>query len=201
MKDESFKNTCVSTPRWEYLYHWVEVAETHILLDQAVMESPGVSVTGWISEWSVADADQKEPENRYRLYTRLGQKLVCAPDAAFLLPKDGFAKGYYLEEDRDTTQNSDRVAAQKCNGYAGMHEQRMHLTRHFPTANVERFSVLFVAPSVNRRDALKRSFGKVKGSWLYKFAAKPELKPETFLRAPVWHTCEGEPAPLLRGGE
>lgn len=196
--DDSFKNACTLTPNWMYLYHWVEVAETHIQLDRAVMKSPGVSVTDWMAEWSIANPEEKEPEKRFKLYTRLGQKLVCAPDAAFLLQKDGFRKCFYLEEDRDTTKNSDRVAAQKCHGYAGLFEQRMHLSRHFPTANVERFTVLFVVPSVNRREALRKSFSDKPASWLYKFAVKAELNADTFLRAPIWCPCTGDPAPLVK---
>ena len=155
MKDERYKATCTLTPNWMYLYHWVEVAQTHIVLDQSVAQLPGVNVIDWISEWSVANPQEKEPEKRYKLYTRLGEKLVCGPDAGFLLEKDGFRKVFYLEQDRDTTKNAERVAAQKCHGYAGLYEKRLHVGRHFPIANVEKFSVLFVAPSVNRRDALK----------------------------------------------
>src|SRR5439155_18835789 len=146
--------TCTLTPTWEYLYHWVEVAETHIRLDKAAHQFPAVTVSGWISEWSLADSREKEPEKRYRLYTRLGQKLVCAPDAAFLLEKDGFRKVFYVEQDRDTTKSADRVAAQKCHGYAGLFEKRLHVGRHFPTVNVEKFTVLFVTPTPKRRDAL-----------------------------------------------
>src|SRR5207302_1151744 len=80
---------------------------------------PGVSVAEWLSEWSIAKPDEKEPEKRYKLYCKLGQKLVCAPDAGFLLEKEGFRKVFYVEQHRDTTKNADRVAAQKCHGYAG----------------------------------------------------------------------------------
>jgi len=198
LNDDTYKEACTLTPNWMYLYHWVEVAETRIRLDRAVQKYPGVSLPGWMAEWSLADANEKEPEKRYRLYTRLGPKLVCCPDAAFLLEKDGFRKVHYLEEDRDTTKNADRIVAQKYHGYAGLHEQRLHLNRHFGLANVEKFTVLFVAPSVNRRESLRKAFASKDCAWMYKFAAKPELNSDTFLRAPVWYPCTGEPMPLVK---
>jgi hypothetical protein len=183
-----------------HLYHWVEVAQTHILLDQAIAKLPGVAKIEWISEWTLLNADEKEPEKRFKLFTRLGPKLVCAPDAAFLLQRDGFRKAFYVEQDRDTTQNAGRVAAQKCQGYASLYELRMHINRHFPIANVVKFTVLFVAPTPNRRDALCKAFADKPAAWLYKFASQTELAPETFLTSPIWHSCVGEPASLLKNG-
>ena len=200
MKDDRYQATCTLTPHWTYLYHWVEVAQTHITLDRAVARLAGVSVLDWISEWSIANPEEKEPEKRYRLYTKLGQKLVCAPDAAFLLQKDDFRKVFYLEQDRDTTRSADRVAAQKCHGYAGLFEKRMHSARHFLLANVDKFTVLVVAPSVNRRDALAKAFSTKPAAWLYKFCSLTELSPETFLTEPIWHPCSGDAAALVKEG-
>jgi len=204
MKEDRYLSACTLTPNWMYLYHWVEVAQTHIILDQSVARLMGVSIPDWISEWSIANPDEKEPEKRFKLYTRLGPKLVCAPDAAFLLEKEGFRKAFYLEQDRDTTKSADRVAAQKCHGYAGLYEKRLHVGRHFPTANVEKFTVLCVAPTARRRDALRLAFSVKPAAWLYKFAAQTELAPETFLTSPVWHPCTGTPSALIKekgGGE
>ena len=198
LKDDRFKLVCTLTPNWTYLYHWIEVAQTHILLDQAVAKFPSVQVDDWMSEWSIANPEEKEPEKRYRLYTKLGPKLVCAPDAAFLLAKDGYRKAFYVEQDRDTTKSADRVAAQKCHGYAGLFEKRAHIGRHFPTTNVEKFAVLFVTPTANRRDALKKAFASKPAAWLYKFTSQMELTAETFLTGPVWHPCEGEAGALIK---
>jgi hypothetical protein len=200
LKDDFYTKVCTLTPNWMYLYHWIEVAQTHILLDQAVSKFPSVQVDDWMSEWSIANPEEKEPEKRYRLYTKLGPKLVCAPDAAFLLAKDGCRKAFYVEQDRDTTKSAERVAAQKCHGYAGLFEKRAHIGRHFPTTNVEKFAVLFVTPSANRRDALKKAFCSKPASWLYKFTSQMELTSETFLTGAVWHPCEGEPGALIKEG-
>lgn len=200
LKDDRYRLACTLTPNWMYLYHWVEVAQTHIVLDKAIALLPDVSLDQWIAEWTIANPDEKEPEKRYKLYSRLGQKLVCAPDAGFLLERDGFRKAWYLEQDRDTTKNAERVAAQKCHGYAGLFERRVHLDKHFPTANVEKFAVLFVAPSPHRRDALRAAFQSRPAAWLYRFVSQSDLAPETFLTAPIWHPCEGEPVALLKEG-
>src|SRR5207244_3091882 len=78
------KDGCTRTPDWTRMYHYVAIADAHIVMDQAVTKTPSVAIDQWISEWDILNADEKEPEKRYRLYTRLGQKLVCRPDAAFL---------------------------------------------------------------------------------------------------------------------
>ena len=52
-------------------------------------------------------------------------------------------------------------------------------------------------------DALASAFTAKPAAWLYKFAAQTELTSETFLTAPIWHPCTGNPAALIkeRGGE
>src|SRR5258708_39938146 len=62
LKDDRYKSACTLTPNWMYLYHWVEVAQTHITLDQSVAKLPGVCGVDWISEWSIANPDETEPE-------------------------------------------------------------------------------------------------------------------------------------------
>lgn len=198
LKDEKYKSVCTRTPSWMHLYHWVEVAQVHITLDQAIAQTTGTKLDEWLSEWTIANPDEEVPDKRFRLYVKLGQKLVCKPDAGFLLDTDGFRKTFYIELDRDTTQSSDRVAAQKCHGYAGLYEQRMHISRHFPTTNVEKFSVLFVTPTPRRRDALAKSFSTRPAPWLYKFCSQTELSAETFLNGPIWHTTHGLVAPLIK---
>jgi len=173
------------------------VAETHWLLDQSAKQCDGVSVVEWYGEWSVVNADERLPEKRYRLYTRFNDKLVCVPDAAFLVEKSGHRKVFYLEQDRDTTKNADRVAAQKHAGYAKLAELKGHL-RHFPAATLGDFTVLMIAPTVRRRDALRKAFAEKMGAALWKFASQTDLSAVNFLTGNVWQSCEGEVTPLLR---
>jgi hypothetical protein len=201
--DDSFLSVATHTPNWQHLYHWVAVAQLHILLDQAAAIAPEVTVEGWYGEWSIANPDENEPEKRYRLYTVVNAdkpRVVCVPDAAFLLAKSNFRKVMFLEMDRDTTREASRVIAQKAPGYAGLATMRGHL-RHFPTANVEKFTVLMIAPTERRRDALLRAVQEKEAADRWFFAALPDLTPSSLLFDPVFRNHAGESKSLvLRGG-
>ena len=109
-----------------------------------------------------------------------------------------FRRVYYLETDRDTTKNAERVAAQKSPGYTALHDRRHHL-KQFPEANVGSFVVLVIAPNARRRDALRKAFAEKSLLTLFKFAAKPELTPDNFFTKPVWRNPDGQPTALLKG--
>lgn len=207
LEDEKYLTVCTQTPNWTYLYHWVEVAGTHIMLDAAVKLSKGVAVTSWIGEWDIANPDEKEPHKRFKLFTLLQEhpRLVCAPDAGFLLEIGGHSKAYYVEQDRDTTQPAARVAAQKAPGFAGLAEAKGHY-RHFPKVTQEKFLVLFVTPDEKRRKALAQAFANKPAADLYRFAAltdkendKLALTAATMLSEPVWQTTTGEMRVLIPG--
>src|SRR5262249_10419336 len=137
----------------------------------------------------------------FRLYLLLREnpRLVCAPDAAFLLAVAGHRKAFYLEQDRNTS-GVRQIAASKTQGYAVMAQQQLH-RRHFPESTIPTFSVLMIAPTDRRRDALRKAiFGKP-GAELWKFAAVPDLSPEQFLFDPIFFPCEGEPKPLVKASD
>ncbi len=190
-------------PNWLFLYHFVAVAETHIMLDAAAKLRADVRVACWYGERAIRDPKEKEPEKKYRLYQCVSgedkQRVVCVPDAGFLLEKAGHRKVFYLEQDRDTTKSADRVAASKCGGFAGLHARQLH-RRAFPETNVDKFTVLMLAPTENRRDALRASVRKHPGADLWKFASLTDVRPESFLAGAIWYPCEGEPKPLVQGG-
>jgi predicted ArsR family transcriptional regulator len=195
-RDDSYLRVSTQPPQWMHLYHFVAVAETHILLDRAAAMADA-TIVEWIGEYDLADADQTLPERRYRLYSRLTDKLVCVPDAAFLLERNDQRRVFYLEQDRDTTKAAQQFAARKCNGYAGLLEQRGH-GRHFQGMGGEEFRVLVVAPSVNRRDALRKAVAQKPASWLWRFASLTDLTADTMLTGCVWFKCVGdEPGTLL----
>src|SRR5438876_4890393 len=87
LQDEKYLSCCTQAPNWQHLYHWCAVAEFHIELDRAVVQSADVRVSHWFGEWDVLDPAAREPERHFRLYTRLSDKLVCVPDAAFELER------------------------------------------------------------------------------------------------------------------
>lgn len=199
LEDARYLSVCTQTPNWQHLYHWIAVAETHILFDQAAAYSGSVAVENWTGEWDVINAEATLPEKRYKLYTLLCEepRLVCAPDAGFLLAKGNFKKVFYLELDRDTTQGPSRVVARKAKGYAGLAEQEKH-RRHFPAANVERFMTLVIAPTPHRRNALREAFRQAPEASLWRFASIGDLTAENLFYGPVFYKCEGEGVSLLR---
>jgi hypothetical protein len=193
-----------SCPNWMFLYHFVAVAETHITLDAAAALRPDVRVLEWCGERTLLDPKAAEPEKKYRLYECVSgnakARVVCVPDAAFLLERAGHRKVFYLEQDRDTTKSAARVAASKCGGYAGLPAGQFHL-RQFPQANVERFTVLMLAPTAGRRDALRAAVKAQACADLWWFAALTDVTAATLLSSPIWFPSEGEPKPLVEEGK
>jgi hypothetical protein len=175
------------------------VSETHIALNEAIRLQSPVTVNGWLNEWDVCNKDESAPEKRFRLYTliRESPRLVCAPDAAFLLTVRGHSKVFYLEQDRNTS-GVFQIASSKTPGYAAMAEQQLH-RRHFPESTLDDFSVLMVAPTPKRRDALRKAIRDKGAAKLWRFAAAGEVQPDKFLHEPIWCPVDGEPTPLIKG--
>lgn len=198
MGDDQWLLTPTQCPQPHHVLHWLAVSETHIRLDQAIGQQSKVSLAGWINEWDIVNKDESEPAKRFRLYTLLREnpKLVCAPDAAFLLEVAMFKKVFYVEQDR-ATSGAMQVAASKCKGYAELTAQRGH-AKHFSDTNVDTFTVLCVVPNARRREALRRAFSGKVGSDLWKFVADDELSAESFLHAPILYPVHGDPIPLVK---
>jgi len=102
LDDERFLATPTQAPIPHHVLHWLAVSETHIVLDKALKSQTGVHCDGWLNEWDTVNKDESAPEKRYRIYMLLREqpRLVCAPDAAFLLSVAGHRKVFYLEQDR-----------------------------------------------------------------------------------------------------
>jgi hypothetical protein len=199
LDDDRYYAVPTRPPQAELALHWLSISETHILLDQALARQNDVELAAWLNEYDQVNPDAQTPEERYRIYTliRRQPRLVCAPDAAFLLAGYGHKKAYYLEQDRGTS-GVRQVAASKTLGYAAMAEQHLH-KRHFPDATAPMFSVLMITTDPRRRDALRKEIGKKPGAVLWKFASLADLTPESFLTAPVFYAHDAsEPAPLVR---
>jgi Replication-relaxation len=196
--DERLLTTPTQPPQPHLVFHWLAVAETHIALDAAIALQNRVELCGWVNEFDTVNAEESAPEKRFRLYSLLREapRLVCAPDAAFLLKTDGHTKVFYLEQDRNTS-GVKRVAASKCQGYAVMAECGFH-RRHFQQATVPAFTVLCIAPTERRRDALKKAFADKPGAGLWRFASATDFVAERLLFEPIYHRIDGEPVPLVR---
>ncbi len=200
--DDAYLLTPTQRPQSHHIMHWLACSDTHITFDAAIEAQNRVQCERWINEWDICNIDETNPERRFRLYTLLEDhpRLVCAMDAAFLLSvtiaASTFLKVFYLEQDRGTT-GALQVAARKHKGYAELAKRQCH-RMHFPETNVDTFTVLCIAHTPGRRDALRRAFKGRDGSSLWKFASATELTVDSFLFAPVWYPVIGDPMPLVK---
>ena len=197
-QDEQFLAACVRSPEPYHLHHLLAITETHLALDQAIAAQDAVRLEGWLNEFDVVNPQETTPERRYRLYTLLREhpRLICAPDAAFLLALGQLRKVFYLEQDRGTT-GTRQVAARKTPGYAELAGRREH-TRHFPQATVDSFTALLVTTTPRRRDALRKAMHEKPGAELWKFAAQTEVTFQSILCEPIFYPCQGDPVPLVK---
>lgn len=196
--NEHYLLTPTAAPIPYHINHWLAISETHIHLDYAIARQSDVFVEDWCNEWDICNKNETVPEKRFRLYTLLrdNPKLVCAPDAAFLLALSGYRKIYYLEQDRNTS-GVHQVASSKTKGYAVMAELNLH-RRHFPQTNLDAFTVIMIAPSPKRRDALRYAIKDKPGANLWRFASATDVTPETFLFEPIFYPVDSEAVPLVK---
>lgn len=195
--DDRYLLTPTLCPQPHHVMHWLAVSDTHIKLDEAVAGRSDVQLGSWINEWDVVNKEETDPAKRFRLYTLLSEnpRLVCAPDAAFVLTALGYSKVFYIEQDRGTT-GTHQMVARKIKGYRELDARGLHAS-HFPETNVASFTVLCIAHNKGRRDALLRAFRDKEGSKLWKFASASDLCDEKFLSGPVWFDTTGEAMPLV----
>lgn len=199
--NESFLVTSTQAPIPFHINHWLSVSSTHLAFDAAIAGQAEARIDSWLNEYDVANKEEHNPEKRYRLYTLLKEspRLVCTPDAGFLLSMSGHKKVFYLEQDR-ATSGARHVAESKTRGYAAMQELKLH-RKHFPEATVDSFTVILVAPTAARRDTLRRAILGRPGDSLWKFTTVDDLELPDLLYAPVFHPCEGPATSLLRRKE
>ncbi len=196
--DDRFLSISSRTPEPYHLGHFLAIASTHITLDQAIAVQSTVHLEGWLNEFDVVNAQETAPEQRYRLYTLLKEspRLICAPDAAFLLGLGDFRKVFYLEQDRATT-GIRQVAARKTPGFAELARRGWH-ARHFPQSTIDSFTVLLITPTPRRRDGLRKALREKPGANLWKVASQTDITPEAFLFEPIFYPCEGDPTALVK---
>jgi hypothetical protein len=198
--DDRYLTTPTQTPVSHHIPHWLAVSETHIAFDRAIALQSQVTIDSWLNEWDTVNKEAVVPEKKYRIYTLISEspRLVCAPDAAFLVALGGHRKAFYLEQDLNTSGVL-QIAHSKTKGYAAMGDYGMHRI-HFPEATVESFTVLSVSPNSRRRDALRKALKEKSGAKLWRFADSHDLKPENILHTPIWYACNGEqPEALVKG--
>lgn len=196
LDDDRLLLTPVLAPIQHHIPHWIAVSDTHIALDRAVSQTE-ITIDPWINEWDIVNKEETEPQRRFRLYRLITEtpRLVCAPDAAFLLGIRGFRKVFFVEQDR-ATSGAKQVADSKCRGYAALAERQLH-REMFPEANVDSFTVLCITPDRKRRDCLRLAMNNRPGAALWRFAACDDLNDDPFHR-PIFYPCLGEPSSIIK---
>ena len=196
--DDRFLQVSTQAPQPYHVPHCLAVAATHITIDEAIARQQTVKLECWINEWDTLNGDEQAPEKRYRLYTLLREspRLVCAPDAAFMLSLGTHRKVFYLEQDMNTS-GVRRIAASKTRGYAEMATRQLH-RRHFPDSTIPTFIVLMVAPNPVRRDRLRKAIRTMPGAELWRFVSTTDLTAANFLHAPIIYRCDGGPASIVK---
>ena len=129
-------------------------------------------------------------------------KLVCMPDAGFLLERGEHRAAYYLEWETGTT-GFKNAARRKWKGYAELAAHSVHV-EHFPATTWERFFVLVVCPDAQWRDRFIRHLAAALPDGLkseanyWRTIAAEDVIPERLLFQPVVRKL-GEPqlVPLL----
>ncbi len=195
--DDGYLNIYIKPPATRLLFHWIEIAKTHYLADQAVGNSDLIKMPQWHNEWEVVNKDVPNKNLHFTIHSILRQEptVVCQPDAAFLIECGRHRKVFYVEVDRGT-DSIRRIVRKKPAGYAGMKQQCRHL-KHFPTSTLDSFSVLFITTTEHRRDELIRRLSEKEGSHLWRAACRSEIEPETMFFKPVWRNEKQEAVSLI----
>ena len=202
--NESFLYKPIELPNPLQLFHAMTVVELHIMFDAAIAGQTDVTLEAWFNEGDVLNADDLDSANHYRLHTKLSDKprVSCSPDAAFLLNHGGRRAAFYLELERGDGHGgtgSRQLAERKCPGYVGVAERQIYLN-HFRADGIDGFHVLLIAPTSQRRDAIRRAFQQKEAAVfrtdLWRFAAHTDITPDTLLAREMWYPCG--PGPVER---
>ncbi len=199
----------VGFPTRQNLNHSVEVAQTHILFDQAIrgQVSKQVEMAFWFHE------NQKinpfvEP-SKTTVISSSASSTLCRPDAVFSMKTNGVQGLFLLEEDRSSTWVK-KLFKKKLPGFEYVFEGSKHLAHYKSIAPdlASTFRVLFVCPTGKRRDALKREAERQLAGKdprfvdCFRFIAKYEkdnhLTPDNLLFEPVAFRCgDDTPVPIV----
>ncbi|MEL7499519.1 MAG: replication-relaxation family protein [Planctomycetota bacterium] len=195
--DDRYLNIFTHPPSTRLLFHWIEIAKTHYVVDRAVESSDLIQMPTWYNEWEVINKDVPNKKIHYTIHSVLRKQpsVTCQPDAAFLLSCGSARKVFYVEVDRGT-DSIRRIASKKPPGYAMMETQERFI-KHFPQTNLKSFSVLFLTTTEYRRDELLKRAKDIDGKHLWKFATRREVDSDSFFFKPVWHAVDTDRHSLI----
>jgi hypothetical protein len=195
--DDSYLNIYAKPPATRLLFHWIEIAKMHYVVDQAAAQSDLLTIPTWYNEWETINKDTPNPKLHYTIHSVLKQDpaIVCTPDAAFLVEMNGHRKAFYVEIDRGT-DSIRRIVRKKPIGYSEFEKQSGHF-KHFPNTTLDSFSVLFLTTTEHRRDELLRRMEGREGTKLWRAACRSEINSEKLFVDAVWRNSDLEPVSLI----
>lgn len=193
-----------------YLLHYLAVAETVALFQQAMEQTEEISMSRFVLEDHVVNIDEPNAASHFSLeyVTQTPvRKIVCDPDGAFELRYKESRAVFYLEQDRDRNQWQGRVASKKNPGFEYLFNKKLH-RMHFPDNPLPYFFVLFITPTPRRRDQLRKAFAhqnkdKEFGKF-FRFAAFPDLQEAVnagrnlFFEPLFFRPVDDEPVALIK---
>ena len=186
---------------WMSLNHYCALADLHWKIDTAINAQSYVKQHGLYFEHEVICSSAKEPWKKYRLNTRVSDKLYCCPDSAFETEVNGCRRAWMVEREMGS-DTPGRVMAKKHKGHHALAAGKLY-QRWFPQAADMR--VLAVCPNAGWRDLLRREFierhgelTKLKpGAELWLFVDVHDVTPEKFLHEPIFYTVDRGPLPFV----
>jgi hypothetical protein len=183
----------IRIPNPSHLFHAVAVARLHVTLDLAAAQQDDIEILEWRNEYDDGiDKDQRDPR---RLYTVMSscRKIVCAPDAGFVLSQKDKTSLFYVEVERRATTSSRQILFRKAPGYAELARRKLY-RKHFPKAVVDRFTVLLIAPSAQKRTTILQTFERLAPatyrSDLWAFTSAADVASESILESPIFFRCD-----------
>ncbi|MCA9037163.1 MAG: replication-relaxation family protein [Planctomycetaceae bacterium] len=200
--DDTFLTKPLEPSQPQHLYHYVAVAETHRLFDRAIASASGeAKLIRWVNEDEFVNPDEPDASKRRLLRANFDSRIVCLPDAAFVLRSQDQNAVFYLEQDRDTFFH-DRVAARKSPGYQKLLASAGH-RQHFPESELPFFYVLVMTPTAKRAEQLRRAFAKRNRNEdvqkTYRFGSFEELNEHNLLFEPLLSCCHRDDrVPLIK---
>ncbi|MEZ6133111.1 MAG: replication-relaxation family protein [Planctomycetaceae bacterium] len=204
MDDETLLRKPVEPSQPQHLYHYVAVSETHRLFDAALATHPaGVSISKWVNEDEFINPEEPDSSQRRMLRTKSSEasKVVCLPDAGFVVRYNEQNAVVYLEQDRDTFFH-ERTASRKSPGYRQLLAAQGHRA-HFPESTLPFFYVLVVTPTAKRANQLRHAFAKKNRDQdvqkTFRFGSLEELNASNLLFEPMYSCCHhDDKVPLIR---
>lgn len=200
-RDPSLELTSTRSPRSSHLQHWVDIAEVHLRIDQAVQRESGIALKRWVNEWCKFRTEDGNESDEFVLHTMLrdlpGDKLSVSPDAAMVLHVNGIDRLYFFEIDRGTMTPHGQVAGSKWRGYHELITTGKFLEK-FPSVQTK-VRVIVVATDAWQRDRLARAFANYSGKEFYRFVALEDLQPGSFFHSPIFVDHEVNQRQILVG--